>query len=102
MVREWERGSWDIARKVTPNYREDFKGEHPLDVGQDYDPKHKCRICGGKMYFYQMKGNIAQYACEGFGCANNPNSDWKTKFDYESVIGIGNPALIWSPPKPIV
>ena len=98
-MKEYERGSWDVARKAVPNFRWDYQGEHPEDAG--YNPNHKCRICGRPMFFYQMKGNIAQYACDGIGCANNPDSYWNTKFDYNSVTDIGNPSLIWSLPKPI-
>lgn len=99
-MKEYERGAWDVARKVVPNFTWDYKGEHPEDAG--YDPLHKCRLCGSPLFFYRMKGNIAQYACNGIGCANNPDSDWKTKFDYISASNIGNPALIWSLPKPII
>jgi len=99
-MREYERGCWDVARKVVPNFTYNYKGEHPEDAG--YDPMHRCRICGKPMFFYQMKGNVAQYACNGFGCANNPDSDWTQKFNYNSVLSIGNPDLVWSPPKPLI
>lgn len=100
MPREYERGAWDVARRAAPNFRWDYKGEHPEDA--DHDPMHKCRICGGPMYFHSMKGNIARYACNGDGCANNPDSAWNTKMSFDMMGAIGNPDLIWHLPQPIV
>jgi len=100
MPREWERGAWDIARKAVPNFEWDYKGEHPEDQG--YDSMHTCRICNTPMYFHSMKGNVARYACNGKDCANNPDSNWNTAFSYDTVMKIGNPGKIWSPPAPLV
>ena len=100
MPKEWERGAWDIARKVVPHHVTDYKGHHPEDF--KVPARHTCRICKGEMYFYQMKDNIAQYACNGIGCANNPDSNWKRKFNYESMIAIGNPNLMFELPKPLI
>ena len=99
-MKEWERGAWDIARKLCPNFKWDYQGEHPDD--SDHDPMYRCRLCNGPMHFYRMKGNVAQYVCNGEHCANNPNSDWKTKFTRESVIAVGNEALLWNPPETLI
>ena len=101
MPKEYERGAWDMARRAAPNFLWDYRGKSPEDAGQSYDPKHGCRICGGVMHFHDMQGNVARYACNGFGCANNPDSDWKQKFSFETLPEIGNPDLIWHTPQPI-
>jgi len=100
MVREYARGSWEQARNACPNFEWNYKGEHPEDAG--YDPGHLCRICNTPMYFHSMKGNMARYACDGHGCANNPDSTWNKALSYDTILAIGNQNKIWSPPKPLI
>lgn len=98
----YERGAMSLAKKVVPHYvsSSDFKGDTCHDI--DYDQKYRCSICGGPMHFYNESGNVETYVCDGIDCPNNPNSKWKSPLNALTVSQIGNNALRWRLPKPII